>query len=128
MVAGFRIAHSAGDLYGFLLQHSPLYGPSRSLCDLAFNLSDVPRHGATPRMAPAPKYFSPPRERSGECWVPGAHWALRWPARCLHSASISSIAWTTHLAEAGALDGARHEYWAQQGEAVSDTHIEEQVS
>jgi hypothetical protein len=53
MVASFRIAHSAGDLYGFLLKHSPLYGPPRSLRDLAFNIFDVPRHGAAPRMAPA---------------------------------------------------------------------------
>jgi len=49
MVASFGITHSAGDLYGFLLKHSPLYGPSRSQRDLAFNFADVPRHGAAPR-------------------------------------------------------------------------------
>jgi len=36
MLAGFWIAHSATDLYGFLLKYSPLNGPSRSLRDLAF--------------------------------------------------------------------------------------------
>jgi hypothetical protein len=59
MLAGFRIAHCARELYGFLLKHSPLYGPSRSLRDLAFNLFDVPRHGAAPRLGPAPKLLSP---------------------------------------------------------------------
>jgi hypothetical protein len=48
LVAGFRIAHCAGDLYDLLLKHAPLYGPSRSLRDLAFNLFEVPRHGAVP--------------------------------------------------------------------------------
>jgi len=52
LLAGFWIAHSAGDLYGFLLKHSPLHSPSRSLRDLAFNFSDVPRHGAAPRLGP----------------------------------------------------------------------------
>ena len=84
LLAGFRIAHCAGDLYGFLLKQSPLYSPSRGLGDLKFNLSDVPRHGAAPRLVPAPKL---PLPRHLNVPVGAGFRALRWASwwRCVAS-------------------------------------------
>jgi len=58
-VASFRLAHSVGDFYGFLLKHSPLYGPSRSMRDLAFDFSDVPGQGAVLRLVPRLNWLFP---------------------------------------------------------------------